>query len=86
MEWNDMTYAQTFSRIWIMTNGNSTIDVNMFGSEWTILVRLKFGGIKVDDKALIARLIVMMMMLTVSMMQVLIDSYLSVVTDELNVS
>jgi hypothetical protein len=25
-----MMYAQTFSHIWITTNGNSTIDVNVF--------------------------------------------------------
>jgi hypothetical protein len=70
-----------------MTNGKSTIDMNVFDSEWTILlVRLEFGGIKVDDEAFIARLIVVMMMFTVSTTQVIIDTYLSAITDELKVS
>jgi hypothetical protein len=86
MEWHNVLYTQAFSRIGIMTNGYSTIDMNMFDGEWTIFMRLEFGRIKMNDKVFVSGLIVMMIMLAVCVMQVFIDGYLSAIANDLKVT
>jgi hypothetical protein len=54
-----MTEIQTFSCIDFSTNSDSTIDMDMLDRKRTEFVRLKLGGIMVNDETLVSRLVVM---------------------------
>jgi hypothetical protein len=60
-----MTDVQMFGCMYIMTNSDRTIDVDMVNGEWTKFARLELGGVMVNDKTLVSRLIVMMVTLAV---------------------
>jgi hypothetical protein len=86
MKWYDMLDAQTFGSIEIMTNGDSAIDMDMFNSEGSKLVRFELGRIMMNNETFsIARLIVMMTMLAVCSMQVFINDHLLSITNELEI-
>jgi hypothetical protein len=86
MEWHNLSDTNAFSSICITTYGDGAIDVDMFNSKRAELARLKLGWIMLNDKAFVARLIVMMTTPAVCATQVLVDDHLSSVTNELEVS
>jgi hypothetical protein len=66
----------------VLTNSDSTIDMDMLHSERTKFARLEPGGVRVNDETFVSRLVVLITVFTVGMTKVFVNNHDSAVASQ----